>query len=296
MTGDGVNDAPSLKRADVGIAVAGSSDAARSAGDIVLLAPGLSAIIDAIRASRQVFSRMHAYIVYRIALSIHLEVFLGLWIAIQNQSLNLQLTVFLAFFADIATLPIAYDHAQYTTKPVKWHLGRIWAVSICLGLILAASSWIALTTLTVNGDDGGISQNYGDRQAVIFLSAVISQNSLILITRCQSGPFWTTPPAWPLITAIGFVDILASLFAIFGWFVDSRTDIVTVVRVWLFSIGVFCVMAGVHYMVSENTILDRVFAIGREKPARGAAKFTRKELENFLTTLQRVSTQHEKLS
>ena len=86
MTGDGVNDAPSLKKADTGIAVEGSSDAARSAADIVFLAPGLSAIIDALKTSRQIFHRMYAYVVYRIALSLHLEIFLGIWIAIMNES------------------------------------------------------------------------------------------------------------------------------------------------------------------------------------------------------------------
>ena len=104
MTGDGVNDAPSLKKADTGIAVEGASDAARSAADIVFLAPGLSAIIDALKTSRQIFHRMYAYVVYRIALSLHLEIFLGLWIVILNQSLNLQLVVFIAIFADIVSV------------------------------------------------------------------------------------------------------------------------------------------------------------------------------------------------
>ncbi|KAK3169962.1 plasma membrane H+-ATPase [Lepraria neglecta] len=119
MTGDGVNDAPSLKRADTGIAVEGSSDAARSAADIVFLAPGLSAIINAHKTSRQIFHRMYAYVVYPIALSLHLELFLGLWIAIYGDVLEVQLVVFVAIFADIATLAIAYDNAPYSPKPVK---------------------------------------------------------------------------------------------------------------------------------------------------------------------------------
>ncbi|RAL61756.1 hypothetical protein DID88_002821 [Monilinia fructigena] len=116
MTGDGVNDAPSLKKADTGIAVEGASDAARSAADIVFLAPGLGAIIDALKTSRQIFHRMYAYVVYRIALSIHLEIFLGLWIAILNRSLNIELVVFIAIFADVATLAIAYDNAPFSKR------------------------------------------------------------------------------------------------------------------------------------------------------------------------------------
>lgn len=297
MTGDGVNDAPSLKRANTGIAVEGASAAAQSAASIVFLAPGLSAIIDAIKTSRQIFHRMHAYIVYRIALSLHLEIFLGLWIAIQNQSLNLQLTVFIAIFADIATLAIAYDNAPYSQIPVKWNLAKIWGMSILLGCILAGGTWIALTTLIVNNEDSGIVQNFGNRDAVLFLQIILSENWLIFITRAN-GPFWSSLPSWQLTGAILLVDIIATLFCIFGWFVGGhRTSIVAVVRIWLYSFGVFCIMAGVYYLLHNNAIFDRLIHPGRKsKPPRGTAKFTRKELENFLTTLQRVSSQHEKVS
>lgn len=72
----GVNDAPSLKKADCGIAVEGSSEAAQAAADIVFLAPGLSTIVLAIKIARQIFQRMKAYIQYRIALCLHLEIYL----------------------------------------------------------------------------------------------------------------------------------------------------------------------------------------------------------------------------
>lgn len=182
MTGDGVNDAPSLKRADTGIAVEGSSDAARSAADIVFLAPGLSAIIDALKTSRQIFHRMYAYVVYRIALSLHLEIFLGLWIAILDESLNLQLVVFIAIFADIATLAIAYDNAPYSKTPVKWNLPKLWGMSILLGLVLAAGTWVALTTIMNSGEEGGIIQNFGERDEVLFLEISLTENWLIFIT------------------------------------------------------------------------------------------------------------------
>lgn len=262
MTGDGVNDAPSLKKADTGIAVEGASDAARSAADIVFLAPGLSAIIDALKTSRQIFHRMYAYVVYRIALSLHLEIFLGLWIAILNTSLNIQLVVFIAIFADIATLAIAYDNAPFSKTPVKWNLPKLWGTSIILGIVLAIGTWIALTTLFVAGQDGagysgGISQNYGQRDAIIFLEITLTENWLIFITRAK-GPFWSSMPSWQLTGAILVVDIVATLFCIFGWFIDGRTSIVTVVRVWIFSFGMFCVLGGVYYLLADSVGFDNL--------------------------------------
>jgi H+-transporting ATPase len=220
MTGDGVNDAPSLKKADTGIAVEGASDAARSAADIVFLAPGLSAIIDALKTSRQIFHRMYAYVIYRIALSLHLEIFLGLWIIILNTSLQLELVVFIAIFADIATLAIAYDNAPYSKTPVKWNLPKLWGISTIIGVILAIGTWITLTTMFVGG--GGIIQNYGQRDEVLFLEITLTENWLIFITRAN-GPFWSTIPSWQLAGAIAIVDLVATFFCLFGWFVGGQT-------------------------------------------------------------------------
>jgi len=258
MTGDGVNDAPSLKKADTGIAVEGASDAARSAADIVFLAPGLSAIIDALKTSRQIFHRMYAYVVYRIALSLHLEIFLGMWIAILNESLNLNLVVFIAIFADIATLAIAYDNAPFSKTPVKWNLPRLWGMSCLLGIVLAIGTWIALTTMLVHGPDGGIVQNFGNRDEVLFLEISLTENWLIFITRAN-GPFWSSIPSWQLSGAIFLVDIIATFFCLFGWFQHGeQTSIVTVVRIWVFSFGVFCVMAGVYYLLQDSVAFDNL--------------------------------------
>ena len=262
MTGDGVNDAPSLKRADTGIAVEGASDAARSAADIVFLAPGLSAIIDAIKTSRQIFHRMYAYVVYRIALSIHLEIFLGLWIAIHGESLNIQLLVFIAIFADIATLAIAYDRAPFSRYPVKWNLPKMWGLSIIMGVILAIGSLICLTSIT-SQHGSGVVEGTGPRDSVLFLEIALTENWLIFITRAGGQPFWTTRPSWQLVMAILLVDILATVFCIFGWFeAETVTKVVssvaTIGRVWIFSLGVFCAMAGTYYLLADAPGFDRV--------------------------------------
>ncbi|KAG0636930.1 hypothetical protein HOY80DRAFT_890498 [Tuber brumale] len=292
MTGDGVNDAPSLKKADTGIAVEGASDAARSAADIVFLAPGLSAIIDALKTSRQIFHRMYAYVVYRIALSLHLEIFLGLWIAILNESLNLNLVVFIAIFADIATLAIAYDNAPFSKTPVKWNLPKLWGMSILLGLVLAIGTWIALTTMFAGGSsDRGIVQNFGNRDEVLFLEISLTENWLIFITRAN-GPFWSSIPSWQLSGAILLVDIIATLFTIFGWFEHGeQTSIVAVVRIWIYSFGIFCVLGGVYYLLQDSVAFDN-FMHGKT-PKKDSKK---RSLEDFVVSLQRVSTQHEKSS
>ncbi|KAK4186091.1 putative type IIIA plasma membrane ATPase [Podospora australis] len=288
MTGDGVNDAPSLKKADTGIAVEGSSDAARSAADIVFLAPGLGAIIDALKTSRQIFHRMYAYVVYRIALSIHLEIYLGFWIAILNRSLNINLVVFIAIFADVATLAIAYDNAPYSKSPVKWNLPKLWGMSVLLGVVLAVGTWITVTTMYAH-PNGGIIQNFGNLDEVVFLQISLTENWLIFITRAN-GPFWSSLPSWQLAGAIFVVDVLATLFCIFGWFEHGQqTSIVAVVRVWVFSFGIFCVMGGVYYILQDSVGFDNLM---HGKSPKGNQK--QRSLEDFVVSLQRVSTQHEK--
>ncbi|KAI9902147.1 hypothetical protein N3K66_003964 [Trichothecium roseum] len=290
MTGDGVNDAPSLKKADTGIAVEGASDAARSAADIVFLAPGLGAIIDALKTSRQIFHRMYSYVVYRIALSLHMEIFLGLWIAILNRTLDIELIVFIAIFADIATLAIAYDNAPYSPTPVKWNLPKLWGMSVLLGVVLAIGTWIALTTMYVGGENGGIAQNQGDIDEIVFLEVSLTENWLIFITRAN-GPFWSSIPSWQLAGAIFIVDILATLFCIFGWFrpAGSRSHIVSVVRVWIFSFGIFCIMGGLYYFMQGSAGFDNL--MHGKSPKRNQKQ---RSLEDFVVSLQRVSTQHEK--
>ncbi|KAJ5167726.1 proton ATPase [Penicillium canariense] len=307
MTGDGVNDAPSLKKADTGIAVEGASDAARSAADIVFLAPGLSAIIDAIKTSRQIFHRMYAYVIYRIALSLHLEIFFGLWISVMNEVLDLRLVVLLAIFADIATLAIAYDNAPYSNSPVKWNQPKLWGIAVILGAILAGGSWISFGTMLLRGEHGGVVQNYGARDPVMFLEIALTQNWLIFITRHINGPFWKNLPSLQLFLAVMAVDITATLMVIFGAFVNRETSIVAVVRIWIFSAGVEVVCAIVYHLLQNSTAFDDLMhgrSLRGKSRERSWEDFCKSHRLSSLSqpvnspatvlSLQRVSTQHEK--
>ena len=136
MTGDGVNDAPALKKADCGIAVSGATDAARAAASIVLLTPGLSVIIDAIKESRKIFQRMNSYAIYRIAETLRVLLFMTLAILIFNfYPLTAVMIVMLALLNDGAILSIAYDNVHYKDQPEAWNMRLVLGIATVLGVV-----------------------------------------------------------------------------------------------------------------------------------------------------------------
>ena len=304
MTGDGVNDAPSLKKADCGIAVEGSTEAAQAAADIVFLAPGLSTIVDAIKLARQIFQRMKAYIQYRIALCLHLEIYLVTSIIIINESIRSDLIVFIALFADLATIAIAYDNAHFEERPVEWQLPKIWLISVVLGVLLAVATWIVRGALFV--PNGGIIQNYGSPQEMIFLEVSLTENWLIFVTR--GGKTW---PSWQLVGAIAGVDIISTLFAVFGWMSGAfaQTDphdaagpkgntdtgkfsyngdvgVPTILVLWAYSIGVIILIAMCYAVLTDIPALND---LGRETRSRADT-----QIENLIAHLSKIAIEHEK--
>ena len=132
MTGDGVNDAPALKKADCGIAVSSATDAARAAAAIVLMTPGLSVIIDAIKESRRIFQRMNSYAIYRIAETLRVLLFMTLAILVFNfYPLTAVMIVMLALLNDGAILSIAYDNVHYKDQPEAWNMRWCWGSPRC---------------------------------------------------------------------------------------------------------------------------------------------------------------------
>ncbi len=213
MTGDGVNDAPALKKADAGVAVSGSTDAARMAADIVLLSPGLSVIIDAIRISRIIFKRMTSYSIYRIAETIRVLLFMTLAILIFNfYPVTAVMIVLLALLNDGPILAIAYDRALASAKPEAWNMREVLGVSTILGVIGVAATFGLFYMFE--------KQFHLGREVVqtaIFLKLAVAGHLTIFITRTR-GPFWSVRPSAILFWTAVVTKIIATLAAVYGIF------------------------------------------------------------------------------
>jgi H+-transporting ATPase len=213
MTGDGVNDAPALKKADCGIAVSGATDAARAAASIVLLSSGLSVIIEAIKESRKIFQRMNSYAIYRIAETLRVLLFMTLAILVFNfYPVTAVMIVMLALLNDGAILSIAYDNVHYKDQPEAWNMRMVLGISTVLGIIgvVAAFGLFYLGERVFNLDQSHI-------QTLMYLKLSVAGHLTIFLTRTR-GRFWTIRPARVLLLAVFGTQAVATLIAVYGLF------------------------------------------------------------------------------
>ncbi|HTX06647.1 MAG TPA: plasma-membrane proton-efflux P-type ATPase [Steroidobacteraceae bacterium] len=213
MTGDGVNDAPALKKADAGIAVSGATDAARAAAAIVLLTPGLSVIIDAIKESRKIFQRMNSYAIYRISETIRVLLFMTLSILVFNfYPVTAIMIVLLALLNDGAILSIAYDRVHYSDRPDAWNMRRVLGVATVLGVtgVIASFLLFYLAERVFHLGREVI-------QSFMYLKLSVAGQLTIYVARTRK-PFWSIRPSRLLLGATLGAQLLATLIAVFGVF------------------------------------------------------------------------------
>ncbi len=232
MTGDGVNDAPALKKADCGIAVSGATDAARAAADIVLTAPGLGVIVDAIELSRITFERMKSYTVYRIAETIRIIIFMTLSIVMfEFYPITSVMIILLALLNDLPILMIATDRTRMRRKPVRWDMREMLVLSSWLGAAGVLSSfllfWVAMEVMQ-------LPEIYV--QTMFFVKMVVAGHNTIFNTRTEEWFFKKPWPSGKLFWASQLTAAAGTVIGVYGFGFMEPLGWFMAILIWIYAL------------------------------------------------------------
>ncbi|XVF24691.1 hypothetical protein REPUB_Repub13aG0149100 [Reevesia pubescens] len=221
MTGDGVNDAPALKKADIGIAVADATDAARGASDIVLTEPGLSVIVSAVLTSRAIFQRMKNYTIYAVSITIRIVLGFMLLALIWKFDFSPFMVLIIAILNDGTIMTISKDRVKPSPMPDSWKLKEIFATGVVLGAYLACMTvvffWAANESDFFPDKFGvkSIRNSHEELTAAVYLQVSIVSQALIFVTRSRSWSF-VERPGLLLVTAFILAQLVATVLAVYA--------------------------------------------------------------------------------
>ncbi|GAB2293654.1 Plasma membrane ATPase 4 [Dionaea muscipula] len=280
MTGDGVNDAPALKKADIGIAVADATDAARSASDIVLTEPGLSVIVSAVLTSRAIFQRMKNYTIY--AVSITIRIVLGFMLIALTWKFDFSpfMVLIIAILNDGTIMTISKDRVKPSPMPDSWKLKEIFATGVVLGTYLAVMTVIFFWAAR---DSDFFSEKFGVRSirnspeevmAALYLQVSIVSQALIFVTRSRSWSF-VERPGIMLVVAFFIAQLIATLIAVYASWGFARIQGVGwgwAGVIWIYSIVFYIPLDILKFMIryaltgkAWNNLLDNKTAFTTKK-------------------------------
>ncbi|KAG2252663.1 hypothetical protein Bca52824_082799 [Brassica carinata] len=273
MTGDGVNDAPALKRADIGIAVADATDAARSASDIVLTEPGLSVIVSAVLTSRAIFQRMKNYTIYAVSITIRVVLGFMLLALIWKYDFSPFMVLVIAILNDGTIMTISKDRVKPSPLPDSWKLKEIFATGVVLGTYLAVMTvvffWAVESTDFFSAKFGvrSISGNPHELTSAIYFQVSIISQALIFVTRSRSWSYAERPGFW-LIAAFFIAQLIATIIAVYANWDFARirgTGWRWAGVIWLYSIFIirYALSGRAWDNVIENKVRTRTLVLYR---------------------------------